>query len=1061
MNRFLKVFAGSSIAASFFFVSLFGQDISAVTKDDWEEINFEFDSAKLVDGFPSLLRIAEFLKANPAFKVKIDGHTDVLGTSPYNEDLGNRRASAVRDFLLKYGATASQLQVVSQGERAPKAPGQKPYYSRTDEARWMNRRVVLTVLDAQGRAIGVGGAADAIRAMNQSGAGGMKDCCNEVLKRLDQLDEILRRVKELQDQNAGLKRDVDELKAQNKSIQDKLAALGSGTGAAAGPGAGAGTAAGAGGQQTAGGPGGAGAGTAGAGAGAGADKNAVIGAGPGGPTGHSGSKFVDKFSLLGVNLGADSNGKTTFTGKGRFFAPMGDNFAFQAQGEYLYFNTQREGQLDFGLVHRINRVQAGLFAAFKHVNLRGLDGGTLGQASLSADYLFGRGKIGVFGTKGFMDESVVGRSRVVLSNGALAANLFREQYLRIVDQAGVSGVMGLVRDIYAEGNVGYLKAYGSGDRMGGTLRFVFPISEKVAFTAEGGVNETFLGRNGSTGRAVFGVQWGNLLRPREFVASGRPVPVDVPRIRYELLSRTVREGAIQPPVADAGPDQTGVNAGPIRLDGSGSYDPNGEKLTYQWIQETGPSVSLTAATSAITNFTAAAGQVYGFRLTVRNESGLTASARVRVTTRSEDRVQILFFIANPTQVRQGATSELSWKVLNAEEVTISGIGPVAAEGRAPVTVNDNITYRLTAKNRISEENATAAITVIRLDTRVVSCFASPATITSGQSSTLSWVTENADSVVIEPGVGSVAVTGSVSVTPTSTTTYRILASGAGGQTSSCTTTVTVNEGALPRIVRFSADPISIVRGSNSTLTWSTEGAETVSITTLGSVDRNGTREVSPQQTTTYVLTATNAAGSSTASATITVTDPPQTAGPRITSFTADPAVSPTPGARVLLTCLAENATNIDIQPNNGVNTVAQTLVYPRVDTTYTCTATGANGAKDTKTLTVRVTQPPDPPKPDPNVPVIVIAGGNDIETLYRQLTLDASATTSPTGDTPLSFRWSSPNTQAAIQTPNSPITIVQLNQLIGDFFFDLEVTDAKGRKALQRVVVRLVKRPVI
>ena len=50
-----------------------------VTKDDWEEINFEFNSSVLVDGFPSLLRLAELLQANPAYRVRVEGHTDVIG----------------------------------------------------------------------------------------------------------------------------------------------------------------------------------------------------------------------------------------------------------------------------------------------------------------------------------------------------------------------------------------------------------------------------------------------------------------------------------------------------------------------------------------------------------------------------------------------------------------------------------------------------------------------------------------------------------------------------------------------------------------------------------------------------------------------------------------------------------------------------------------------------------------------------------------------------------------------------------------------------------------------
>ena len=75
-------------------------------------------------------------------------------------------------------------------------------------------------------------------------------------------------------------------------------------------------------------------------------------------------------------------------------------------------------------------------------------------------------------------------------------------------------------------------------------------------------------------------------------------------------------------------------------------------------------------------------------------------------------------------------------------------------------------------------------------------------------------------------------------------------------------------------------------------------------------------------------------------------------------------------------------------------------------------------------------------------------------------TIDASQTTSPSGDGPLTFQWTVRNGQAAIQTPNSPTTIVQLNQLIGDYYFDLTVTDAKGRRSTATLIVRLVKQPI-
>ena len=75
-----------------------GLDTKA-SKNDWEEINFEFNSSVLVDGYPSLLRVAELLQTHPGYKVRVEGHTDIIGGGPYNEKLGQARADTVRDFV--------------------------------------------------------------------------------------------------------------------------------------------------------------------------------------------------------------------------------------------------------------------------------------------------------------------------------------------------------------------------------------------------------------------------------------------------------------------------------------------------------------------------------------------------------------------------------------------------------------------------------------------------------------------------------------------------------------------------------------------------------------------------------------------------------------------------------------------------------------------------------------------------------------------------------------------------------------------------------------------------
>lgn len=980
---------------------------TSASKDDWEEINFEFDSAVLSDGYPSLLRLAELLKNHAGYRVKVEGYTDVLGSAQYNEKLGMSRASTVKDFLVKYGAAAGQITVGTKGKENPKYPGQKPGYTKTDVARWMNRRVVLTVTDDQGRMVSAGGPGDAIRAMD---TGGMKkDCCDEILKRLDKLDEIARMLKDLADQNANLKKEVDALKAGRQTEQAQQQ------------------------QQQ-------------------ATRPVEI------------AKEVEKlrdprFSLLGVNLGADSLGNITFSGRGRYFAPFKEHFAIQAQAEYNYYKTQREGQFDIGIVDRFDKSwQVGLFSSFKHVTLQGnQSGGTLGQGAFTLDYLFKYGKVGIFGTKSFLDNALID-SRNALVNGNIAPNLYVERYLRVVDQAGASATVALFGKNYVEANLGYLRSFGHADRPGGTVRFVFPVTDKIAFTLEGGINETLLDA-GHTGRAMAGVQFGNFIHPKDYATVDHPVPVDIPRVRYEVLTRTVHKG-VTAPIADAGPDQIGVKAGTITLDGSKSYDPNGEQLTYSWVQESGNTVALAAANAAVTTFQAAEGQNYSFRLTVTNTDGLSGSARVRVTTQSALKVQIVLFNANPSQIQKGQSSTLSWRVLNADSVTLSSVGTVQSNSSTTVSPTDTTTYTLTAKNATSQDSATVTVTVGGPGgggggaVSFLNCYVTPTNIMPGESATLNWSTQNAVSVVLG-GVGNVALSGTQSVSPAATTTYTLTATGADKTTSVCNLTLNVGaqNGTLPRIILFNANPGTINQGQSSYLIWQVENADAVSISSLGTVALNGNQQVSPQQTTTYTLTATNKQGQSTANATITVNvPPPPPQAPVITSFTANPTVSSPPGSPVTLNCQAKNATSVVISGVGPVAADGTLVVKPLVQTTYVCVATGPGG-QDNKQLTVTTATGPTNPG---NPPTIIIKGGNYQETVVRQLQIDASASTSPVGNNPLTFSWVSRNTTAAVLNPTSPTPTVQLGQDYGDYFFDLTVTDSKGQTSTQTVTVRLV-----
>jgi len=85
----------------------------------------------------------------------------------------------------------------------------------------------------------------------------------------------------------------------------------------------------------------------------------------------------------------------------------------------------------------------------------------------------------------------------------------------------------------------------------------------------------------------------------------------------------------QPPIAQAGASQTVASASKVRLDGTGSSDPEGLPLSYRWIQTSGPTVQLSSATSATPTFTAPIAPAGGntilvFELTVTDKGALTS-----------------------------------------------------------------------------------------------------------------------------------------------------------------------------------------------------------------------------------------------------------------------------------------------------------------------------------------------------------------------------------------------------------------------------------------------------
>jgi peptidoglycan-associated lipoprotein len=107
---------------------------------DAETVLFDFDkSAIREDQREAVVLQANYLKANKAQKVAVEGHTDYLGTPEYNIALGERRASSTKRLLVRNGVESARISVVSYGKDKPVDPAQ------SDEAREKNRRTVTVV----------------------------------------------------------------------------------------------------------------------------------------------------------------------------------------------------------------------------------------------------------------------------------------------------------------------------------------------------------------------------------------------------------------------------------------------------------------------------------------------------------------------------------------------------------------------------------------------------------------------------------------------------------------------------------------------------------------------------------------------------------------------------------------------------------------------------------------------------------------------------------------------------------------------------------------------------
>ena len=306
--------------------------------------------------------------------------------------------------------------------------------------------------------------------------------------------------------------------------------------------------------------------------------------------------------------------------------------------------------------------------------------------------------------------------------------------------------------------------------------------------------------------------------------------------------------------------------------------------------------------------------------------------------------------------------------------------------------------------------------------------ANPPTIEAGESSTLGWKVSGATTVSIDEGIGNVALTGTRAVSPGTTTVYTLTATNSAGASVTATAQVIVSGAPapdnLPVVNSFTAIPSDIAAGSSSTLSWSVSNATSVTIEPgVGTFASSGHTIVSPAATTTYILTATNADGSTRARTQVAVSGAPTPSGlPVVSYFTADPPII-SAGDSTTLNWSVLNATSVTIEPGVGsVDSSGAASVSPATDTEYTLTATNAAG-------TYYITRP------------VIVTGGEADTTPPSVPTLlsPASGAVLPQKTVPWSFDWSdSSDSESGISQYQ-----IQVYRVVSSPFIDTNIVSSE------------------
>jgi hypothetical protein len=321
---------------------------------------------------------------------------------------------------------------------------------------------------------------------------------------------------------------------------------------------------------------------------------------------------------------------------------------------------------------------------------------------------------------------------------------------------------------------------------------------------------------------------------------------------------------------------------------------------------------------------------------------------------------IVAFEANPPAINAGDSTTLIWNVSGASSVSIDqGLGVLPAAGSRVVSPTMTTVYTLEASTGLGTAYKSVVVNVNPAPI-VINVDINPPVINSGGSAALIWNVSGANSVSIDQGIGNVPLSGNRVISPASTTTYTVTASGAGG-TANKSVVLVVNP---PVVANFNVTPSTINVGQSATLQWNVTGATSVTIDQgIGQVPPVGSRIVNPYMTTTYNLTASSSCCTINKSVILTVGRyypydyyfffygypyygeyPYPGAFPFIDIFNVTPKII-TAGGSATLQWYVTGATSVSISGIGNVPSSGSIIISPSSTITYNLTARNPFGIR--------------------------------------------------------------------------------------------------------------------